>query len=148
MPNNAYTVVFDINNQYYVGYGSDCATAFKDAMIRNNIPCTIDLSMINVVDSTHSYINTKYYGQVKQIGNQSQQDHVVATYDSVSDTTTVVGDYYYWNLKTSDGNDSMYMLGFFSPLSYAPMTEYLFELDFVHDQFTWVEQGDTTGNYP
>ena len=148
LPDNAYTVAFLINNQYYVGYGSDCATALKDAMLRNNIPCTINLSMINVVDSTHSYINTRYYGQVTQIGNEAQSSSVVATYDSVSDTTTVVGTYDYWNIRLVDDSYAPYMLGFYSPLSYAPEYATVFTLEFIDDeQITWVEQGDTTGNY-
>ena len=149
-PDSAYAVYFYINNAEtpIVGYGSDCATAFKDAMTRNNIPCTINLSMINVVDSTHSYINTRYYGQVTQIGNEAQSSSVVATYDSVSDTTTVVGTYDYWNLRLVDDSYAPYMLGFYSPLSYAPEYATVFTLEFIDDEeITWVEQGDTTGNY-
>lgn len=54
---------------------------------------------------------------------------------------------YYWSLTLSDESSSNYMLGFYSPLSYAPLTDNEFWLDYEHDIFTWEEQGDTTGKY-
>jgi hypothetical protein len=148
-PNSAYAVDFYINGATtpVVGYGSDCATAFKDAMIRNNIQYTIDLSMVYTDNNNVQYLNLNYYGHVTRIVNQTQQDSVVAVYDSVRNITTVTGEYYYWSLTLSDESDSSYMLGFYSPLSYAPMTDSEFWFDYAHDIFTWEEQGDTTGKY-
>ena len=143
---NAYKVTFIVNNNTYYGYGSDCATAFKDAMIRNNINYTIDLSMVITIDNVQ-YLNLNYYGQVTRIANQIQADDVEAEYDPFTDTTHVVGDYDYWALSLGDLTSSSYMLGFYSPLSYAPLPEDDFYLTFTHDHFEWDEDGDTTWKY-
>jgi hypothetical protein len=149
MPNSAYEVEFYINGATtpVVGYGSDCATAFKDAMIRNNMTYTIDLSMVYTDNNNNQYLNLNYYGHVSRIGNQVQQDVVVAEYDENDDKTYVTGDYDYWALSVSTGYSSDYMLGFYSPLSYAPLTEEEFSLVYTHDHFEWEEEGDTTGKY-
>lgn len=82
-PNSAYAVEFYINGAAtpVVGYGSDCATAFKDAMIRNSMTYTIDLSMVYTDINNNQYLNLNYYGHVTRIGNQVQQDSVSAVYD-------------------------------------------------------------------
>ena len=154
-PDSAYAVDFHIGNNTYTGYGSDAAVAFKDAMIRNSIPYTVNLNMVD-----GGVINNAYFGEVTQIGNYAKS----TTYPSVvyvlaEDKTYVTAHYEYWSLYLGDStayNDSsMFMLGFMSPLSYLPATPTGVQ-SFTQDEFTlnweeftynWVDDGDTRGRY-
>ena len=154
-PDSAYAVTFHIDDGDYIGYGSDAAAAFKDAMIRNNIPYTVNLNMVN-----GGVINNAYFGEVTQIGNYAKS----TTYPSVvyvpaEDKTYVTAHYEYWSLylgdSTSYTDSSMFMLGFMSPLSYLPATPTGVQ-SFTQDEFTlnweeftynWVDDGDTRGRY-
>ena len=155
-PDSAYAVTFHIGNNDYIGYGSDAAAAFKDAMIRNSVAYTVNL---NMVDS--GTINNAYFGEVTQIGNQVKTTtYTSVIYDPVDDKTYVSAYYEYWSLylgdSTSYADSSMFMLGFMSPLSYLPATPTGVQ-SFTQDEFTlnwenftynWVDDGDTRSHYP
>ena len=163
-PDSAYAVTFHIGNNTYIGYGSDCAAAFKDAMIRNNVPYTVNLNMVD-----NGVINNSWFGEVKQIGNQTKSTtYNYATYDSVADKTHIEAYYEYWSLylgnSTYYGDSSAFMLGFMSPLSYLPavppviiddeeypvqqFTQDEFTLNFEDYTYDWYEDGDTRSHYP
>lgn len=149
-PDPAYAVTFHVGNNTYVGYGSDAAAAFKDAMIRNNVPYTINLNMVD-----NGVINNSWFGEVTQIGTQSKDTQYSFVYDEFSDTTHVFAHYKYWSLHlgndTTWSSESAFMLGFMSPLSYVPSTPSGVqsleqdEFTFVFDEFDydWYEDGDT-----
>ncbi len=155
-PDSAYEVTFHIGNNTYVGYGSDCAAAFKDAMIRSDTPYTVNLNMIN-----DGAVNNGFFGYVSQIGNQYGGVYYSSVvYVPAEDKTYVSACYEYWSLylgdSTSYNDSSMFMLGFMSPLSYLPATPTGVQ-SFTQDEFTfnlegfyhnWVEDGDTRTHYP
>lgn len=153
-PDSAYEVTFHIGNNTYVGYGSDAAAAFKDAMIRNNVPYTVNLTMVD-----NGVVNNSWFGYVGQIGNNVPGTYYTAVYDDIDDLTYVSADYTYWSLylgdSTSYTDSSLFMLGFMSPLSYLPatptgvqsFTQDEFTLNWEYFTYNWVEEGDTTGNY-
>ena len=163
-PDSAYAVTFHINNNTYVGYGSDCAAAFKDAMIRNSIPYTVNLAMVD-----NGVINNSWFGYVSQIGNQSTGTvYPSVIYDSVTNKTHVYAYYEYWSLylgnSTLYADSSAFMLGFMSPLSYLPavppviiddeeysvqqFTQNEFTFNFENFTYDWYEDGDTRSHYP
>lgn len=138
-----YEVTFNVNDQTYVGYGSDCAIAFKDAMIRNGVPYTVNLNVIS-----NGVINNSYYGEVTQIGNQAKTTTYNAVYNSNTNTTSVTATYGYFALYDANETMSNFMLGFISPLSFAPLTGNEFYLEYDDFTYSWTEAGNTTGNYP
>ena len=163
-PDSAYAVTFHVGNDTYIGYGSDCAAAFKDAMIRNNVPYTVNLNMVD-----NGAINNSYFGEVTQIGNQAKTTtYPSVTYDSVTNKTHVHAYYEYWSLylgnSTSYVDSSAFMLGFMSPLSYLPavppviiddeeypvqqFTQNEFTFKFENFTYDWYEDGDTRSHYP
>ena len=163
-PDSAYAVTFHIGNNTYTGYGSDCAAAFKDAMIRNNVPYTVNLNMVD-----NGAINNSYFGEVTQIGNQAKSTtYTSVIYNADENKTHVTAYYEYWSLylgnSTSYANSSAFMLGFMSPLSYLPtvppvidegtpvpvqqLTQNEFTLNWENFTYSWVDNGDTRGLYP
>ncbi|AMH95425.1 transmembrane protein [methanogenic archaeon ISO4-H5] len=161
-PDPAYEVTFHIGNNTYTGYGSDCALALKNALDSNNVPNTIDLRMVYLVQTGWddelvwvNILNNSWYGFVTQIGNQSMGTGYSYVYDDYSDTTHVFAHYAYWSLHlgndTTWSSESAFMLGFMSPLSYVPSTPSGVqsleqdEFTFVFDEFDydWYEDGDT-----
>ncbi len=157
-PDSVYAVTFNVvtadangttHTDTYVGYGSDCATAFKDAMVRNEVAYAINLNMVS-----NGSINNNYYGEVTQIQDKVKSTTYNATYDSTDDITTVVAHYDYWSLYLPNNVSSSFMLGFMSPLSFVPsidsstsLTQNNFTFNFDNFDYTWTESGDTTGNY-
>ena len=155
-PNPAYAVTFHIGNDTYTGYGSDAAAAFKDAMIRNNVPYTVNLIMVD-----NGVVNNSWYGYVGQIGNQVPGTvYTSVVYVPAEDKTYVSAYYEYWSLylgnSTSYNDSSMFMLGFMSPLSYLPatptgvqsFTQNEFTLNWEDFTYSWADDGDTRGYYP
>ncbi|MBO6083738.1 MAG: hypothetical protein J6O90_01470 [Candidatus Methanomethylophilaceae archaeon] len=165
-PDSAYAVTFHIGGNTYVGYGSDCATAFHDAMVRNQVAHTVNLNMIN-----NGVVNNNYYGFMTQYINQIMGQYCVAEYDPIDDVTYVSAYYTYWALYVPNPDydpadpdspeliSSNFMAGFLSPLSYVPTiplgstpyhTLVQNELTFAWEDFTynWVDEGDTRGYYP
>ena len=162
-PDPAYAVTFHIGNNTYTGYGSDAAAAFKDAMVRNSIPYTVNLNMVN-----GGVINNSYFGEVTQIGNQAKTTtYTSVVYVPAEDKTYVGAHYEYWSLylgdSTSYNDSSMFMLGFMGPLSYLPavppviiddepqpvqqFTQNEFTLKWEDFYYNWVDDGDTRGRY-
>lgn len=157
-PDSAYAVTFNVNitteagtiqTYAYVGYGSDCATAFKDAMVRNNISYAINLNMVS-----NGSINNNYYGEVTQILDKAKSTTYVASYESNANKTTVVANYEYWSLYLANNTSSSFMLGFMSPLTSVPsvsgypsLTQVNLTFQFEEFEYSWTETGDTTGNY-
>ncbi len=164
-PDSAYAVTFHVGNNTYTGYGSDAAAAFKDAMIRNNVPYTVNLNMVD-----NGVVNNSWFGYVGQIGNQSAgTGYSSVIYDSTTNMTYVTAYYAYWSLylgnSTSYVDSSAFMLGFMSPLSYLPtvppviyedgaptpvqhLTQNEFTFNFENFTYSWVEDGDTRSLYP
>jgi hypothetical protein len=175
-PDSAYAVTFHIGNNTYTGYGSDCATALKNALDTNHVSNTIDLRMVYLEEVTEggivtykTVLNNDYYGEATQIGNQAKTTtYPSVTYDSVTNKTHVYAYYEYWSLylgnSTYYGDSSAFMLGFMSPLSYLPavppviiddeeypvqqFTQDEFTLNFEDYKYDWYEDGDTRSHYP
>ena len=165
-PDSAYAVTFHIGGNTYVGYGSDCATAFHDAMVRNQVAHTVTLDMVK-----NGMINNSYYGEITQYINQIKNTVYTTDYDPIDDVTYVSAYYTYWALYVPNPDydptdpdspeliSSNFMPGFMSPLSYVPTvpagtdpyhTLVQNELTFAWEDFTynWVDEGDTRGDYP
>jgi len=154
---SCYEVTFHVGSDTYIGYGSDCATAFKDAMETAGLTYAIDLSMHHT-SYGQTTVNSGYYGEVTTIGNQSKTTTYHAVYDDVDDVTSVTADYYYWGLYlpgSPNNISSTFMLGFMSPLAGMPavpsgvqsLTQNEFVFDYEYFQYSWVDQGDTTPYY-
>lgn len=157
-PGSAYAVTFNVvttdangttHTDTYVGYGSDCAIAFKDAMIRNDVSYAINLNMVS-----NGSINNNYYGEVTQIQDKVKSTTYNTSYNEEDNVTTIVAHYKYWSLLLSDGSSSSFMLGFMSPMSYVPsvnsnsmLVQSAFNFQFTNFTYSWTESGDTTGNY-
>ena len=152
-PDSAYAVTFHVGNNTYIGYGSDAAAAFKDAMIRNSVPYTVNLNMVD-----NGEINNSYFGEVTQIGNQAKSTTYTTSYNPFTNKTNVSAYYEYWALYLGNGLTDMssFMLGFMSPLSYVPatptgvhsLTQNEFTFNFENFTYNWVDDGDTRGKYP
>ena len=170
-PDTAYAVDFHINGNTYTGYGSDCAIALKNALDSNNIANTIDLRIVYpetvVIDNVtvnRAVLNNSYYGEAQQIGTQTKTTTYTAEYDSGLDKTFVSAYYEYWSVYLDNDEQSVFMLGFMSPLSGQPtippviiddvpyylpsLTQDEFSFEYEDFTYDWVENGDTTGNYP
>ena len=152
-PDSAYAVTFHVGNNTYIGYGSDAAAAFKDAMVRNNVAYTVNLNMVD-----NGEINNSYFGEVTQIGNQAKNTTYTTSYNPFTNKTNVSAYYEYWALYLGNGltDMSLFMLGFMSPLSYVPatptgvhsLTQNEFTFNFENFTYNWVDDGDTRDQYP